>query len=159
MKKSLLLAAMLSIFSSTCFATVPQSELALGSIVPGNSPTHVQNIFGEPTKIKYESGQYADPRMKTFIYGKSFEVQFFETFGLLIKTTANNGIGTPSGIHVGSSIDEVKRSLGKPDKLPPHLRSKKDVLRYIDEPYTRELLVYVKNGKVVKMTLAPAEAY
>ena len=161
MKKSLLLAAMLTLCSATCFATIPTSELAIGGIVPGNSPSYVQSVFGAPTKFKHGTDYYGRTveREIFFTYGKSFKIRFYDDFAISIVSKANNGLSTPSGIHVGSSVTEVKRTFGTPDKLPPYLRNKKDILRYIDEPYSRELLLKIKNGKVIEMTLSPAEAY
>ena len=151
MKKSLLLAIVLSFYSASCFASVNSYLLALGGLVPGNTPEYIRSVFGTPTKV-------VDSK---YFYGKGFEISFHDNFAVSIVSKANNGIGTPSGIRYGSTITEVMKKLGNPDKLPFYLRNEKNLIRYTDGDNgknSRDLFIKFKDSRVVELTLTAAEA-
>jgi len=161
MNKKFVLALAFSLLCATCSATIPTSELEIGSIAPGNSPEYVQQIYGAPAKIKYGTNSLGQTMANEFYftYGKSFKVRFHDNLAFEVISKANNGLSTPSGIHVGSTVWEVKRAFGDPDELPARLKEKTNILRYIDRPYTRELILKMKKGIVTEMKLRPANGY
>lgn len=152
MKKSLGLLVLFFGFCSTCFATIPDSELSIGGIVLGNNPQHVQKIYGAPKKVKY----FKENKYRKFVYGKSFFVEFQDQDAVMMKSTADNGLGTPSGVRVGSTVADVKRIYGNPDPLPARLSKKTNYLRYIGNQQSGELILKIKDGKVSEI-IASAE--
>lgn len=90
--------AFFSIFSFSTFAVaeISLSEIALGGIPLGASPEYLKSVYGEPTR--YETGNDS----VIYNYNDTFRVLFASgKYMYWLKTTANNGIGTPSGIRVG----------------------------------------------------------
>ena len=161
MKKGLLLAAMLTLCNASCFATIPTSELAIGGIITGNDQNYVRSVYGAPTKMEYRTTPYSNTKNDvTYTYGNSFSIRFYNDFALSIISKGNNGISTPSGIHVGSTFGEVKKLYGKPDPSPDrNYFGLNGLICYTDKAYTRVLELKIKKGKVVLMQLSPAASY
>ena len=98
MKKILSMIAFFAIFSFSTFAAaeISPSEVALGGIPLGASPEYLKSVYGEPTR--YETGNDS----VIYNYNDTFRVLFASgKYMYWLETTANNGIGTPSGIQVG----------------------------------------------------------
>ena len=118
MKKLFLLfvTAMLLSISSIAGATVPDSEFAIGGITLGANETYVRSIYGEPTRITSKNAHYGSDILhyKTLYYGASFEVTLCDGLVDYIKSTAHNGLTTPSGIGVGSKRSDVLAVYGEP---------------------------------------------
>ena len=99
--------------SSFAFATVLntgmlyENDVALGGITLGMTKSAVAVI--DHGYVRSEGA-----RLVTWKYGGTFSIEFSDAYVNSVKTTANNGIQTPSGIHVGSSVNDVWRSYGKP---------------------------------------------
>lgn len=89
-------------------AFLPETEFALGGIPLGTYKSQVTGIYGPPSFIENNGTE------TYYYYGNSLKFCFHNESGRLISilTTANNGISTPSGIHVGTSIQELKSTYG-----------------------------------------------
>ena len=87
--------------------TLPKSEMALGGItLKRNYWDEIRRIYGEP-KNDSLSGW-------TWTYGDSVELHTPEGALSDILVTANNGWKTPSGIGVGTSVNELVKKYGEP---------------------------------------------
>ena len=87
--------------------TLPKSEMALGGItLKRNYWDEIRRIYGEP-KNDSLSGW-------TWTYGDSVELHTPEGALSDILVTANNGWKTPSGIGVGTSVNELVQKYGEP---------------------------------------------
>lgn len=115
----------LMLAASVCSATIPNSELAIGGIVPWMTRDQVVQIYGEPTK---EITHVIPTRKGNFnYYEMQYGTSFFCWYGYFnsgtereyrvdtIKTTANNGLGTPAGLMVGQPVSRMLELYGKPD--------------------------------------------
>ena len=89
-------------------AFLPETEFALGGIPLGVYQSQVIDIYGQPSYIENNGSE------TYYYYGNSLKFCFYNGTGRLmsILTTANNGISTPSGIHVGTSLQELKSTYG-----------------------------------------------
>lgn len=118
----------LMLAASVCSATIPKSEMAIGGIVPGMTRDQVVQIYGEPTKeithvISTRKGNFNEYEMQ---YGTSFFCWYSYSKNPgnegeyridIIKTTANNGLGTPAGLMVGQPVSRMLELYGKPDRM------------------------------------------
>ncbi len=91
---------------------VDKSEFAIGGVPVGTSMDEVRQIYGEPTKIELQPDNRAFEDVEIWTYGESFTINFTRStngskIAYLIKTTADNGLITPSGFTVGQSIGVV----------------------------------------------------
>lgn len=113
-----LLAALFVLFAAnTCLAArLPDSDYALGDIQYGNSVDYVKSVYGEPDFVEYHEGTPGSGDIPLWIYhyGDSFVVCIETTHQQVsaLMTTADNGIATPRGIHVGSSLSDIQRAYG-----------------------------------------------
>ena len=106
MKKNfsvLLIAVFLSV-SMVCSAQISQDEVALGGIKFGSKREYVESVYGQPTtRINRDGGVLYD-------YNGTFQIFFASgKYMYWMKTTANNGIGTPSGVKVGMDVSVLER--------------------------------------------------
>lgn len=86
---------------------VGDGEIAIGGITLTSTEDYVQSIYGSPDSVRYENNAVWG---YTHIvrYGSSFYITYSDRGGVIsAKTTANNGLKTPSGFTVGQSIDAV----------------------------------------------------
>ena len=98
MKKFLSVMVFLMMFSFSSFAAaeISPSEVALGGIPLGASPEYLKSVYGEPTRYETVNGGVV------YNYNNTFRVLFASgKYMYWLETTANNGIGTPSGVRVG----------------------------------------------------------
>lgn len=99
----MLIAVFLSV-SAVCAAQISQDEVALGGIKLGAKREYVESVYGQPTtRINRNGGVLYD-------YNGTFQIFFASgKFMYWMKTTANNGIGTPSGVKVGMDYSVLDR--------------------------------------------------
>lgn len=121
---------LVGMMTSTCFAAISESQLALGGITPGSSPDYVRSVYGAPTKERKLRGLYD----MSYTYGTSFviffdKVQSGEYVVVAMRSTANNGIKTPDGITVGMTRADVRRAYGQVDPNP-YQGNKRDDSRF-----------------------------
>jgi len=98
MKKLLSVVAFLVMFSFGAIASaeIPPSEVALGGVPLGASPEYLKSVYGEPTRYERQNDSVI------YNYNNTFRVMFANgKYMYWLETTANNGIGTPSGVRVG----------------------------------------------------------
>ena len=103
MKKILSMIAFFAIFSFSTFAAaeISPSEVALGGIPLGASPEYLKSVYGEPTSYD-KSDDGVNYGGVIYNYNNTFKVYYADgKYMYWLETTANNGIGTPSGIRVG----------------------------------------------------------
>ena len=97
-------------------ARLPDADYALGGIKFGADADYVKSVYGEPDWVDYHEGTpySGDIPLWIYHYGDSFVVAI-ETTRMSVSsmmTTADNGIATPRGIHVGSTLTEIQRAYG-----------------------------------------------
>ena len=119
--------------AGNCQATMPRSEIFLGSLTVGSTVDEMKRIYGEPQKgytWGYENAEYMA------IYGNNVMVNSFNFRSkvMAIHITANNGWRTPAGISVGTNIQRVFDLYGQPD--------------YIKANSTKTVCVYYPNDFV-----------
>ena len=97
-------------------ARLPDTDYALGDIQYGNDADYVKSVYGEPDWIDYHEGTPGSGDISLWIYhyGDSFVVAFAASnmHVASLMTSADNGIATPRGIHVGSTLTDVQRAYG-----------------------------------------------
>lgn len=128
MKRFAGIAGVLMLAASTGFAAIPCSEMAIGGVVPGMTRKQVVAIYGKPTK---EITHVIQLSRKTINY---YEMQYGTSYFCwhrfmntgngtsvdrvdMLKTTANNGLGTPAGLMVGQPVSQMLELYGKPDSM------------------------------------------
>ena len=162
MKKyvAMLMFLVFSMISTICFAAVPRSELALGGVTLFCKFADVQRIYGSPSRTSYYDEYIwgSTNRFYTQFYGNgSFSVTATNRDGVVfVKTTEDNGIGTPSGIKVGMLAERLIMVYGPADSSYTDNNGNK-VMVY-DERRTgvgeRDNLAFVtRNGKIIGINL------
>ena len=92
---------MMFFFGSFVSAEISPSEIALGGIPLGASPEYLKSVYGEPTSYD-KSDDGVNYGGVIYNYNNTFKVYYADgKYMYWLKTSANNGIGTPSGICVG----------------------------------------------------------
>lgn len=120
------LAFVTMVLTSTCWASVPESELYIGGI--GNSMTsgEVRDIYGDPYQLITSGNKHAlwKGDIKSYAYGeeKTFKITFADDKVIHVMTTANNGLRTPAGIGVKSEELDVLEAYGQPDDIVDETR-------------------------------------
>ena len=99
-------------------AAIPNEKMALGGIQCTNSIDSVKSIYGKPGSVT----KLPDGEIK-YTWGNSFFI-ITDKHGNVVQvmTTANNGIKTPDGIHVGMHVEvnpptELRSVYGKEDSI------------------------------------------
>ena len=88
-------------------AAISPSEIALGGIPLGANAAAVETVYGKPTRSEERD------ECVTYHYNDTFRVFVWWGRVGLLETTADNGIETPSGIHVGLP-ESVLEPYGEP---------------------------------------------
>ena len=113
---------LMCVLTSTCFAhysdkePLPNSEVALGGITLGSTMDYVKSIYGEPDETGWTTDTFGN-RTLYHRYGNGFYL-LEGTYGggssiNELTSKANNGLATPSGITVGTTLDTVKSIYGE----------------------------------------------
>ena len=111
MKKilSVVLFTLLFAFSSIASAEINSDEVALGGLVPRTDISNAYDMYGNPDRVENDT---------RFFWGNGFQIDINNHREMIsIKTSANNGIATPSGLHVGCTVNDVYKVYGKPDSV------------------------------------------
>ncbi len=86
-------------------------EPALGGIRLGANMDYVRSVYGDPGSVEVHKPHH--PLMGSqwirWMYGDSFGILFSDGYVKAVFTSANNGIKTAKGIHVGQNISEAKK--------------------------------------------------
>lgn len=86
-------------------------EPALGGIMLGANMEYVRSVYGDPGSVEVHEPHH--PLMGSqwirWMYGDSFGILFSDGYVKAVFTSANNGIKTAKGIHVGQNISEAKK--------------------------------------------------
>ena len=115
----LLLVALLLPTHLSSAADLPEEAHSLGGLKIGSSRAYVESIYGTPDRL--ESSMYtnigpnhSDVKVLYYYYGNSFKllIRTDRDSVMDINTTANNGIETPQGLHVGSTTADIERTFG-----------------------------------------------
>lgn len=113
MKKKVAVLAMclMTFVGSTCLAQISRSDVAVGGLTPSCSMDYVRGIYGEPDRST--NNLPSKMPLYTYYYGDSLEiVSLGGNRATIIKTTANNGLETPAGIHVGMDASIIEQTYG-----------------------------------------------
>ena len=115
------LAFVTMVLTSTCWASVPESELYIGGIGNPMTSEEVRDIYGDPYQLITSGNKHAlwKGDVKSYAYGeeKTFKVTFADDKVIHVMTTANNGLRTPVGIGVKSEVADVLEAYGQPDNI------------------------------------------
>ena len=156
MKVKKLLAASLTALAITvsvpCFAQIPSSIMIIGGLYIGQSFSEVVSVYGKPVAEKEPAGR---GMMYTFAKnGTSFDVRICNDKVSEVDVFKGNGPSTISGIRIGSTLNEVKNTYGKPDTEGKF--GDDYVIEYTgkkDNDFTLILSFTLKNGKVIRLGL------
>ena len=133
MKKIFIMAVVFVLtIAEICFA-IGKNDFRLGGVYLNMPYDDVVRTYGQPTSTP---GGYAQLVTNVIMYGSDVEIGFLGKKVRYVVTTANNGWKTPSGIHVGMSINEVIKICGNDYKTKT--RSQADIpdwMRQSDKPY------------------------
>lgn len=118
-KKSLfLLLAILCISTTTCFASIPRTDMAIGGVTLGSSLNYVKQIYGPPTSFYYEDGDYITGKIAVYSYNQMFVIYARtrnQPAGMIDSIICRDkGLSTPAGFAVGMNFDIVKKIYGYP---------------------------------------------
>ena len=120
-------------------ARIANSQVALGGITYRSDISRVIRIYGQPSRISGNS----------YYWGTSFEVfnDNGKVFG--ITTTANNGIETPAGIHVGMAESVITQTYGRAEDTGTDSSGRK---YYGYSSSNNGCFIFrTKNGKIVEI--------
>ena len=92
-------------------ATLTDDQLVLGQISYGASIDAVRQRHGEPNEIDRDDG------MMKYEYKNVFDLYVANGIVQRIKVDDLNALGTPKGIKVGSSVDDVVAAYGQPNAV------------------------------------------
>lgn len=116
--KKLLLcfSTLIVLLSAVCTASpIPENRFAIGGIAPNSSPNYVKSIYGLPSERK--SVPSAEGGCIQWSYNGTFIISFVDNVVKNITVKANNGIATADGIHVGSTVADLKAAYGEPIRI------------------------------------------
>ena len=156
MKLKKLLAASLTALAITvsvpCFAQIPSSIMIIGGLYIGQSFSEVVSVYGKPVAEREPAGR---GMMYTFAKnGTTFDVRICNDKVSEVAVNQMNGPSTISGIKIGSTLNEVKNTYGKPDT--ENKFGDEYVIEYTskkNDDFTLILSFTLKNGKVIRLGL------
>ncbi len=143
--------------SSTCLAQISTSDIVIGGISYRCTMDYVKGIYGKPTKVKsfpVDGGRKSDgAKGISYYWGDTFYINTYNYKGntsiLSINTTANNGIATKAGIHVGMDKAVLLKTYGKPGFTYKH----DGLTVYQYAPNGPQFLNFsLKNDKIVQIS-------
>ena len=114
MKKYLIALLLCLNFVSIASAEVAEELIALGNVYPGQPFSEVVKMYGQP----YESQPYTFGKMYHFFNNgtvPSFRVAATDIVNY-VDTRGSDKFSTPNGIKIGSTIEELRKAYGSPDK-------------------------------------------
>ena len=138
--------------SVPCFAQIPSSIMMIGGLYIGQSFSEVVSVYGKPVAEREPAGR---GMMYTFAKnGTTLNVRIVSDKVSEVTVNETNGPSTISGIKIGSTLEEVKKTYGNPDEegrfgddYVMDYKCKKN------DEYTWILSFTVKNGKVIRLSL------
>ena len=141
MKRKILavLAGMMTMTATVCYATVPTDSIAIANVAPGSSVEAAKQKLGTPN----QSGD-----------------KLFFANGIVIETADHNpsmveeietrsGGATPAGITIGMKESTITQTYGNPDKLDKDYDDTE--YTYYSADYTKKMEFKVINGNIVKI--------
>ncbi len=140
-KKVTALLAGLTVMASACYATVPDSSIALEEVAPGSSVEAAKARLGEPgyrgDKLIFPNGVVVDvdehrPDVVEEVYTKTA-----------------GGAATPGGVQVGMAESVILDVYGEPDKLDRDYDETEYV--YYSSDYGKKMEFKVEGGTIVKI--------
>lgn len=144
-----------AILSSLCMASpIPESRFSIGGITPNSSPEYVESIYGLPADRKYVPSMYG--RSLQWSYNGTFIIRFADNAANYITVKANNGIKTADGIHVGSTLAELKGAYGEPIHIRHYTDTKNKTMMYYYEmkgtPYYAMYFTFNEKNEIIEYT-------
>lgn len=119
-----LIAILVLLTANLCLAAqLSDEDYALGGITLGDSANFVKSTYGEPDRVNRHGGtpSSGDVPLLIYYYGDSFVVGIEATTMQVVAlaTSMDNGIETPRGVHVGSTLNDLQRAYGILPKAVP----------------------------------------
>ena len=119
MKKFFMLILTLCIIgiSSTSFAKIPQSQIALGGITYGSSRAYVESVYGKPTSE--ENWSQNGQRLASVRYGEHLLVVYELSNNTVIDLACHesNNLSTPAGVTCGMELAVLRKTYGSADNI------------------------------------------
>ena len=136
-----------------CFAQIAPENMVVGGLYIGQSYSDVMLIYDKPSgELKYPAGA---GRVFSFVEnGTEFNVRFINDKLASVEVTEKNRLATKAGIRIGSTVKDVMKAYGKPDK--DHTMGNEyimDYKHYTGEDHTWILSFRVRDGKVFRIEL------
>lgn len=130
---------------SICMANVVTKEqFNIGGVTLDSTTAYVKAIYGEPTRIvEHIAGPYGAG--VSYYYGDSFHIKFTEPVPYTatdVYVTANNGISTLAGVHVGSDVMDVRKAYGQPKKITVNPQTHNDCYWYLLQGSKHDVLYF-----------------
>jgi len=95
------------VFTPIASAEISEEDVVLGGLVPRTDLSNAFAIYGNPDRAENQR----------YYWGDGFKViTNNRNMMTMIITTADNGIATPTGLHVGSTVSEMYMIYGRPDE-------------------------------------------
>ena len=95
------------VFTPIASAEISEEDVVLGGLVPRTDLSNAFAIYGNPDRAENQR----------YYWGDGFKViTNNRNMMTMIITTAYNGIATPTGLHVGSTVSEMYMIYGRPDE-------------------------------------------
>ena len=153
-----ILTGMMSLVAYPAHALVDTSDLVLGGVTLGEAYEDVEALYGPPTSRRiggywYGVINYGDSVHMTIQPDRDNPDQFY-IYG--VTSDGANGLATPKGITVGSTVDELLEAYGAPDRSGFDRSDGGEYYMYYDNENQRRgsyLWCNIKNGVVTKITI------
>lgn len=148
---------------NSSYKQVPNSEMALGGIGKFCTYNYLIQVYGKPDfadNLRYPAETRRSPNL-TIRYGNGFELEACPINGqyyiFKIEVTENNGIATPAGIHVGSSVDDVRAAYGEPQHISPAGCCTWNLINYYRSHYANfeDVAASVKDNRHMEIWTGP----
>ena len=92
------------VFTPIASAEISEEDVVLGGLVPRTDLSNAFAIYGNPDRAENQR----------YYWGDGFKViTNNRNMMTIIITTADNGIATPTGLHVGSTVSEMYMIYGR----------------------------------------------
>lgn len=161
MKKFLVAMAAALLIGGSAFAMDPQisqDEAALGGITPGMDVETIEEYYGPGSGVNPIYSKAQGMWIDKLTYGGTVEITLGGRDPGSMKTemivvTGNNGWETPSGIHVGSTVNDLVNAYGYPYLPKSASTGNPNGYWYYKVEKSGNMVFHLENGIVTRIAL------
>lgn len=161
MKKFLVAMAAALLIGGSAFAMDPQilqDEAALGGITPGMDVETIEEYYGPGSGVNPIYSKAQGMWIDKLTYGGTVEITLGGRDPGSMKTemivvTGNNGWETPSGIHVGSTVNDLVNAYGYPYLPKSASTGNPNGYWYYKAEKSGNMVFHLENGIVTRIAL------